>query len=762
MIRIRPGRDTEPGIVRIRPGRAGQQRTVPVRLGRRGDIRFEQHLPVVKPHVATGRLPGFAKPVTPVIKENGDSRAGPRSHVRRTASAVAPAAEKKQSRLSFPIQRPVPAPRTANQSAVKQASAEIADSTPVRASDPRFAMTTPFPLVPSREHAPPSASKPLGRLAGDIDGSLPEENDHAADSSSRAPRMTSTAAPATEKNQPRLSFAVQRPVPAPRKAKPTRSQLRSGETTDSNPRGVGKAGYAAAAPKQPEQTPQAAANPPLRLPEAKEPHARQQEIRRPLSADGERYLEVWYGERQVFQKRQPAVTPMPQRFVESPTAELSDTSTISRQETPGSTPRASVGTVDTDPASSSAAAASASEKNETRFSLPIQRPVPAPRKANPSRPQSESGKTAESNRLEQPASQEQSPKTAPKPPRRLPEAKDVHSLQQVPRGLLNAEGQRNLEVSYGNRQVYQPRRPAITLMPEPLTELPTAGIPGTSPILDSATFPARVQSQAGVPTWLLPATPDAGPARWTVERHSAPSEMRSERGPRASVKAIEADLQAVRPATFDDSLLHESEPADRFPQSTDVNPSDGASAAPFSAAGTTDHGTTDEAAVGDGDLTMGLSRLLGMHRHIIWSLGATILGMFVGVATMFLLLVLAMRLLKIGQQQPLCNVSVVNGDGADRYGSTFAVHADHGMSERNLTGDETLHDVQAGRQVDPQPAARPGFAKRIVKRALQGTEHEPATELAKPQHGHESMMEDILRQNLALKDQHIPAQRMED
>ena len=158
------------------------------------------------------------------------------------------------------------------------------------------------------------------------------------------------------------------------------------------------------------------------------------------------------------------------------------------------------------------------------------------------------------------------------------------------------------------------------------------------------------------------------------------------------------------------------------------------------------------------------AQLLASPGQLIWPVVAIAFGLLFGVAIVFLFLAIAVRLIRPGQPQPLCNVSVVNGDRTFESDSEYGTFqgqvttADQGTQRGLAAQNRVSHSPRRIRHNEPQPPVRKGFAKRMIESAMHDSggfrpTAQPVPPATEPLVSHDGMMNDILRQNLAIRDQ---------
>jgi hypothetical protein len=186
----------------------------------------------------------------------------------------------------------------------------------------------------------------------------------------------------------------------------------------------------------------------------------------------------------------------------------------------------------------------------------------------------------------------------------------------------------------------------------------------------------------------------------------------------------------------------------------DASQADAKGAPPASA----ERSTTHEGSVQRLDQNPGkqvdLAQLMNSPGHEIWPLVAIVFALLLGVALVFVLLVTALQMITPRQQQqPLCNVSVVNGGRAAESGSQRAVQQDHDRQwdvpvENRVPGNEPQLPVLSSLTKKMMQMIREALQSSGLRSHTQATAR--AAERARP---HGGVMEDILRQNLAIRDQ---------
>lgn len=174
------------------------------------------------------------------------------------------------------------------------------------------------------------------------------------------------------------------------------------------------------------------------------------------------------------------------------------------------------------------------------------------------------------------------------------------------------------------------------------------------------------------------------------------------------------------------------------------------------AGGSTEHRRAYDQSSG-GPVQIDVSQLLASLGTMLWPVVAIAFGLMIGVAIVFLLLVIALRMIRPGRETPLCSVSIVNGDQAVDTGSKLATPPDQGTHTGVSTENGVFHAARRIRHSEPQPPVRDGFAKRMIKSAMPDSgftqDSQSLPQLTEALVSHNGMMDDILRQNLAIRDQ---------
>lgn len=157
-----------------------------------------------------------------------------------------------------------------------------------------------------------------------------------------------------------------------------------------------------------------------------------------------------------------------------------------------------------------------------------------------------------------------------------------------------------------------------------------------------------------------------------------------------------------------------------------------------------------------------VAQILASPGTVLWPVAAIVFGLAVCVAVVLLFMVIALRIIRPGQQAPLCNVSVVNGDRVAESGFELAASPDQGAhrgTHRDVPAEHRVsHPPRRIRHNEPQPPVRKGFAKSMIESAMHDSggfrpTAQPVPPATEPLVSHDGMMNDILRQNLAIRDQ---------
>jgi hypothetical protein len=156
-----------------------------------------------------------------------------------------------------------------------------------------------------------------------------------------------------------------------------------------------------------------------------------------------------------------------------------------------------------------------------------------------------------------------------------------------------------------------------------------------------------------------------------------------------------------------------------------------------------------------------IAQLLASPGTVLSPVVAIAFGLAVCVSVVLLFLLIALRIMRPGQQLPLCSVSVVNGDRVLESGFELEASSDQGAhrgTRRDVPAEYSVsHRPRRVGQSEPHPPARSGLAKKTIEAATYDSGFRPGSQplpqAAEPLVSRDGMMDDVLRQNLAIRDQ---------
>jgi hypothetical protein len=156
-----------------------------------------------------------------------------------------------------------------------------------------------------------------------------------------------------------------------------------------------------------------------------------------------------------------------------------------------------------------------------------------------------------------------------------------------------------------------------------------------------------------------------------------------------------------------------------------------------------------------------IAQLLASPGTVLSPVVAIAFGLAVCVSVVLLFLLIALRIMRPGQQLPLCSVSVVNGDRVLESGFELEASSDQGAhrgTRRDVPAEYSVsHRPRRVGQSEPHPPARSGLAKKTIEAATYDSGFRPGSQplpqATEPFVSRDGMMDDVLRQNLAIRDQ---------
>ena len=157
----------------------------------------------------------------------------------------------------------------------------------------------------------------------------------------------------------------------------------------------------------------------------------------------------------------------------------------------------------------------------------------------------------------------------------------------------------------------------------------------------------------------------------------------------------------------------------------------------------------------------GVAQLLASPETVLSPVVAIAIGLAVCVSVVLLFMLIALRIMRPGQQLPLCSVSVVNGDRVVESGfelESSEAQGAHRGTRRDVPAEYSVsHRPRRVGQSEPHPPARSGLAKKTIGAATYDSGFrpgsQPLSQAAEPFVSRDGMMDDVLRQNLAIRDQ---------
>jgi hypothetical protein len=156
-----------------------------------------------------------------------------------------------------------------------------------------------------------------------------------------------------------------------------------------------------------------------------------------------------------------------------------------------------------------------------------------------------------------------------------------------------------------------------------------------------------------------------------------------------------------------------------------------------------------------------VAQLLASPGTVLSPVVAIAFGLAVCVSVVLLFMLIALRIMRPGQQLPLCSVSVVNGDRVLESGFELEASSDQGAhrgTRRDVPAEYSVsHRPRRVGQSEPHPPARSGLAKKTTEATTYDSGFRPGSQplpqAAEPFVSRDGMMDDVLRQNLAIRDQ---------